>query len=162
MTPIIFLDFDGVVNTFIWREYPRNPNHPQGTFHCAFAFADDGFVNNFQAICWLNELYRHVEYDIVVSSTWRMGHKIDELRDILYNSGLSKDIEVIGTTPVRYKKRGLEIQEWIDSHNFTGKFCILDDDKDMEHLMPQLVWCQSNWGFGIDEYSKALEILIDK
>ena len=55
--PIIFLDFDGVVNTIYYRYYPRQKRE---MFH--YANASDGFVNNRQAIEWLNNLYFHCKY----------------------------------------------------------------------------------------------------
>lgn len=48
--------------------------------------------------------------------------------------------KVIGVTPVRNNlERGHEIQEWLDSHSGIESFVIIDDDKDMAHLLPRLV-----------------------
>ncbi len=170
--PIIFLDFDGVINTPIWREYNRNKEHPNGIFRCDYAFPEDGFVNNFQAMCWLNELYSKIKYDIVVSSTWRnccgkSKHKDVkdrlELDEILYNSGLNKEIKIIGKTPsceyIQGATRGNEIKKWINDNNFSGKFIILDDDSDMGDLIDNLVKCDTYFGFGIMEFQKAKEML---
>lgn len=152
--PIIFLDYDGVVNTIYWREYPRNPEHPRGIFRADFAHASDGFVNNFQAICWLNETYKKCPYDIVVSSTWRV---YDNYIECLYNAGLNKDIKVIGKTPRLDGNRGDEIKQWINDNQFTGKYAILDDDADMGDIIDHLVQCDTNYGYNINEMYKVLE-----
>ena len=98
-------------------------------------------------------------YDIVVSSTWRINKPIEELQDLLINSGFNPEIQVIGKTPVLYQQRGMEIQEWINIHNFKGKFIIIDDDSDMCHLLPLLVRCDCQLGFTIYDYQKALRLL---
>lgn len=151
--PVIFLDFDGVVETIYWDK------------------TEDGIVslnahkyrhselNNKQAIGWLNELYSKVPYNIVVSSTWRIGMSKEELQKLLTNSGFNPKIKVIGVTPILHQQRGLEIQQWIDDNDFKGKFIIVDDDCDMCHLMPFLIRCDSLLGFTIYDYQKALKML---
>lgn len=61
---IIFLDFDGVVNTIYYRYYKRFKK-----YQMRYATSADKIVNNRQAIQWLNELYDKYPYDIVVTST---------------------------------------------------------------------------------------------
>lgn len=101
--PIVFLDYDGVVNTFIWREYPRS-----NKFKVDIAHSEDGFVNDFQAICWLNELYNKIPFDIIVTSTWRL---FPNYKEVLYNGGLNSKIKVLGKTPqIINGSRGDEIQ----------------------------------------------------
>ena len=130
MKPIVFLDFDGVVETIYWEK------DKDGSWSYNIHKYGRDELNNKQAIGWLNELYSKVPYDIVVSSTWR-----------------------IGMTPRLYQQRGLEIQKWIDDNNFKGKFVIIDDDSDMCHLLPLLVRCDCQLGFTIYDYQKALNIL---
>ena len=84
---IIFLDYDGVVNTLWFQEVDGEPN---------FNFPDMTQVNNTQAIAWLNKLYREYNYSIVVSSTWRY---FNNYKEALYNAGLNKDIIILGSTP---------------------------------------------------------------
>ncbi len=59
---ILFLDYDGVVNTPYWVK-------KDDEVKCLVNLPSDGFVNNYQAICWLNELYRKAPFDIVVTSS---------------------------------------------------------------------------------------------
>lgn len=151
--PIIFLDFDGVVETIYWN------------------FNEDGVLdfnvhkhrheqlNNKQAIGWLNELYKHVPYDVVISSTWRYYMDVDQLQNLLVVSGFNPNIKVIGKTPVLYQQRGFEIEQWIKDNNFSNKFIIIDDDNDMCHLSSYLVRCDCQLGFTIYDYNKALSML---
>ena len=151
--PIIFLDFDGVVETIYWEK------NEDGVWDFNVHKTGRNELNNKQAIGWLNELYKKIPYDIVVSSTWRINTSVEALQNLLINSGFNPEIQVIGKTPVLYHQRGLEIQEWIDIHEFKGKFIIIDDDSDMCHLLPLLVRCDCQLGFTIYDYQKALRLL---
>ena len=151
--PIIFLDFDGVVETIYWEK------DTDGSWSFNVHKSGREELNNKQAIGWLNELYNKVPYDVVISSTWRMGMSTDELQELLIKSGFNPAIKVLGKTPILYQQRGLEIQEWIDTAEFKGKFIIIDDDSDMCHLLPLLVRCDCQLGFTIYDYQKALKLL---
>ena len=148
---IIFLDFDGVVNTIYYREYPRLN---KTLFN--YAHAADGFVNNRQAIEWLNELYKRYDYEIVVTSTWRYSC---DYKQILYNSGLDSSIEILGATPkLNDCKRGDEIAQWIiDNHMEDRDVIILDDDDDMGIMSNSLIKCDGLLGFTIYEYMECLQ-----
>lgn len=151
--PIIFLDFDGVVETIYWEK------DKDGSWSWNVHKFGREELNNKQAIGWLNELYRKVPYDIVVSSTWRIGMSVEELQTLITNSGFNKEIKVLDKTPILYQQRGVEIQRWIDDNDFKGKFIIIDDDSDMCHLLPLLVRCDCQLGFTIYDYNKALRLL---
>lgn len=153
MKPVIFLDFDGVVETIYWDK------KEDGSFTLNSHKLGHNELNNKQAIGWLNELYSHIPYDVVISSTWRISMSLEQLQDLLINSGFNPNIKVIGMTPILHQQRGLEIQEWIDENNFNGKFIIIDDDSDMCHLLPLLVRCDCQLGFTIYDYNKALRLL---
>lgn len=153
MKPVIFLDFDGVVETIYWDK------KEDGSFTLNSHKLGHNELNNKQAIGWLNELYSHIPYDVVISSTWRISMSLEQLQDLLINSGFNPNIKVIGMTPILHQQRGLEIQQWIDENNFNGKFIIIDDDSDMCHLLPLLVRCDCQLGFTIYDYNKALRLL---
>lgn len=148
---IIFLDYDGVVNTPIWNEHGK----------CVFNFPDDGKVNNYQAIMWVNELCKKTNAKIVVTSTWRYCCKDVSYQDCLYNAGLNKDIEIIGHTPFwGNDTRTNEILSYINNAEYyIDKFVILDDDKIDGWLKDHHVKCNPNYGFGIEEFEKAIKIL---
>lgn len=149
---IVFLDFDGVINTPIW-EYDED-----GKLHCCFhyPFDKDCTANNFQAICWLNEYCKITSSHIVVSSTWRYGG-LKLMQDCLYRSGLNKNIMVLGVTDVLHNRygRGEEIYTYLINHPEIEKLTILDDDSDMGNLEKYLIKCNCNVGFLINEFNKA-------
>ena len=150
--PIIFLDFDGVVNTIYYRFYPRLKR-----YDLKFATEEDGFVNNEQAIAWLNKLYDQYTYEIVVTSTWR---NYCDYREILYNSGLNKEIKILGATPNITHIRGDEIWQWILDNDCRDRhIIILDDDEDMVGLKNDLIKCNPYLGFTIYEYQKCIDRL---
>lgn len=114
---VVFLDYDGVVNTAMWT--------PDGK-HCLFNYPHDGSVNNFQAVQWLSEFCQNCEYSIVVSSTWRTAENYQEC---LINGGLRDGINILGRTPfLSGSNRGAEIKKWIDEHPGVENYVILDDD----------------------------------
>lgn len=153
MNNIIFLDFDGVVNTIYWSQ------GPDGVYNQNVFKSGHEELNNKQAIGWLNELYKHCPYDIVVSSTWRLGMSTEELQYLLIRSGFDPDIRVIDKTPVLHDERGKEIQAWIDKYDFTGNFIIIDDDSDMCHLKNRLVQPDTYIGITLYDFRKALKLL---
>ena len=151
--PVVFLDFDGVVETIYWEK------DEDGSWSFNIHKIGRASLNNKQAIGWLNELYNKIPYDIVVSSSWRIGMTLEQLQTLITKSGFNPEIRVIGMTPVLYQQRGLEIQQWIDDNKFTNKFIIIDDDSDMCHLLPLLIRCDCQLGFTIYDYQKALRLL---
>lgn len=164
MTPIIFLDIDGVINTpFIHNKTPK------------LCSPSDGIVSNFQAIQLLNWIYSQYKFDLVITSTWRLGTSPSSLQGVFIHSGLNPRIKILGFTPdlrtSKYDKhiklpfnkniyihtrRGHEIDEWIKSNNYEGDFIILDDDSDMWKYKDKLIQLNCNDGLTM---SKALEVL---
>jgi Swiss Army Knife RNA repair-like protein len=137
---IIFLDFDGVLNDRKWlsQEGTRDDVDPE-------------------RVRLLNWLVRATDAKIVISSTWRILHTIDELRTILDRAGFIG--EVLDITPGGGGVRGPQIQAWIDTNQFKGQFVILDDDSDMEHLMGKLVKTKFERGLQPAEVKAAIAML---
>lgn len=138
-TKIIFLDFDGVVNAFSEPESLR--------------YLSKKCVGN------LNVLLHLTGAGIVVSSTWRIGRTMADLRQILVNAGLNFPRKVIGMTPRGPGRRGTEIGLWLKDHPEVESFVILDDDSDMEPFMDRLVRSDSDTGLTDLDVEKALKIL---
>ena len=103
---VIFLDYDGVVNTAMWND--------NGT-KCKYNFPKDNKVNNFQAVQWISEFCQKCGYDIVVSSSWRTD---SNYKECLVNGGLRDGIKILGKTPdfCGYQSRGAEIEYYIETH----------------------------------------------
>jgi len=149
--PIIFLDFDGVVNTAIARDFCGNIDESLNSV-----------LRNKYAISLLNILYEIVPFDIVISSAWRC---FDDCDEILYQSGLSRDIQIIGSTHVSVVsediRRGFEIYAWIKRNNFKGNFIILDDKTNMGELLDWLIHCDRAIGFDMNDFEKARDLLLN-
>ena len=150
MSKILFLDFDGVVNTPQWYvntagEYVVNYTH-KGVYH---------IVNNYQACQWVSAFCLRNDYQIVVSSSWRIHNGC---KAALYNGGLRKEVQIVGETPVlgsRRNGRGYEIDEWLKAHPEVTDYIILDDEDDF--LLKQkrhLILCTQD-GFLGEEFDKA-------
>jgi HAD domain in Swiss Army Knife RNA repair proteins len=137
---IIFLDFDGVLNDRKWlvRDGARDDLDPE-------------------RVKLLNWLVRATEAKIVISSSWRILHPLEELQLILDRAGFLG--EILGVTPGGGGVRGTQIQRWIDSNNFKGQFVILDDDSDMEHLMDRLVKTNFETGLQPQHVKSAIALL---
>lgn len=73
MEKIIFLDFDGVLNSQLW--YIRTKGNRE---------IDD---LDTEAIGFLNTLIKNTGAKVVVSSTWRLNKTVDELQEILNRNG---------------------------------------------------------------------------
>ncbi len=142
---IIFLDFDGVLNIFIQNNESWDINYPS-----------DGCLNNIDAIKYLNELHDEVNYSIVITSSWRYIDKEKKFSfncsDILYNSGLNANINILGNTPMLDTgTREDEIKAWLEDNNYNNKFLIIDDeDNPFSKLKEHLILCDPE--FGLTEY----------
>lgn len=150
VTRIIFLDIDGVLNTFHSMTRGLGPNR----------------LHHFQKSCVkeLNRIIKLGEAKIVVSSTWRKHKDWRETQAHIELEGVRGDI--IGRTPsLDSRIRGEEIQAWLDAYPYQahiGSIVILDDDSDMGLLMPWLVQPSMEGGLRRHHGDRALEILQKK
>jgi hypothetical protein len=131
--PIIFLDFDGVLNSSrfvkdLGEKWTMNEIDPV-------------------AVQRLNKIVEATGAKIVISSTWRILSSLDELKKIIADNG--GRVDIIGETPDLGWERGHEIQAWLDGNPGHDNFIILDDNSDMVHLTPRLI--QSTWEYGLQE-----------
>lgn len=155
---IIFLDYDGVVNNLVFFDVNGEPTFgyigPDGEKTV------DRQVNDFQAIAWLNKIYREFHCSIVVTSTWRFR---DDYAECLYRAGLNKNVPILGRTEKTSKfghERGFEISDWLLANKDKYKiddFIILDDDADMVHLSSHLIKTDTYRGLGLHEYQKICD-----
>lgn len=144
---VLFLDYDGVVNTPMWDDAGK---------HCRFNYSGDNKVNNFQAVQWVSKFCREYGYSIVVTSTWRCE---DNYKDCLVNGGLWGDVKILGRTPyVLNGERGDEIQKYLEEHPEVENFLIFDDDSDMGVLSDHLIKTNFAFGFSMYNYESAVEL----
>jgi hypothetical protein len=153
---IIFLDIDGVLNSELWyrkRYLDRKNGFTKSTKrenyreHELTEFDDD-------CVALLSSIVVETEAKIVISSTWRGSHSIEELQSLLDEKGFCG--EIIGVTPKysytdedgHYQSvpRGQEILGWIKKNKeIIEDYVILDDDSDM-------LYNQRSHFFYVDRY----------
>ncbi len=137
---VLFLDFDGVLNNKAFFEGFKG------------RFVPDEDMIDPQAVGLLQDIIDKTGAKIVISSSWRKGFDLEELQAMLKNKGLVR-AEIIGKTPAKMSlyHRGGEIRMWlrdyVDKSDPIEGIVILDDDSDMESLMPWLV--QTFWETGL-------------
>lgn len=148
---VVFLDFDGVVNTVMcYKEKPINLQNSRminrDSYYFDMCSPSDCRVSNGQAIQLLGYLCELYNLKIVITSTWRLG-SYERARESLYNSGLSKDVEVVGCTRSDGSMhRGTEIKDYLDNHEVKN-FIILDDDiADLEDYKDHVIKTNSYEG----------------
>ena len=74
----------------------------------------------------LNRILVATAARVVVSSSWRVGRSLDDLRTLLGNFGIAAP--VVGMTPVLPRRpRAEEIAAWLDAHPVAA-YAIVDDE----------------------------------
>lgn len=144
---LCFLDFDGVLNSD--RYFAANPR-VTGNENLDPA-----------AIGLLCDFLERTNCLVVVSSTWRIGSSVEELREILAERGFRDRGRVIGKTTGRTMNRGRQIDEYLKKLAVPSElsFVILDDDGDMEPHMANFVMTDSRVGLTKANLSQAQRIL---
>lgn len=140
--PILFLDFDGVLNH---HRTPTRHTFPSGV---AYLGIDPRNVARLNHICEAVP-----EMRIVVSSAWRTSYDAFQLGQVLAEQDFLYPDRIIGVTPTWvdlpvFRReppcRGDEIQAWIDrqpegERPTNEEIAILDDMEDLGHLDGRLV-----------------------
>ena len=147
---VIFLDYDGVVNTPMWNA--------EGTA-CSYGFPSQCKVNNFQAVQWVSEACQRFGYDIVVTSTWRLS---SNYKECLIKGGLRSGIEILGRTDhLRGVCRGAEIKKYLEEHPEINYYIIVDDEAD---ILPEqcghFIQTNGDTGFNLSEFKEFEEIFM--
>lgn len=147
---ILFLDFDGVLNSvdnmesnyFLWKNKPEHKSK-------------DKFGDLFDQRCvnWLTYIILKTECKLVVSSTWRIAG-LNTLREMWLERQLPGELYSI--TGVHYTgTRGGEIEQWLTENKYVINYCIVDDANDMLDHQPLV---QTNPIYGLDKQS-AISII---
>lgn len=147
---IIFLDFDGVLNS---DRYVRN----HGNF---------GLIIDPSRMILLKQIVDATDAKIVLSTSWREHWEMCEsgcddigleINAIFRNYG----IEIFDKTPRMNFKREYEILKWLEDYPSVTNFVILDD-RLIHHkeLNDHFVWtCDFRDGLDEDNVAKAISIL---
>jgi len=157
LNPVIFLDFDGVINTRFY--YYKNDKLCGGFYH-----EEDMKVNNIEAINLLNKLCLETNSDIVVTSSWRK-HTSESndftTKKVLINSGLNEQIKVLGDAPILDTSIGDEVRLWLIENNYplNHPFIIIDDGCDPKEFSDRYIKTSFEKGFTEKEYLISLDKL---
>ena len=145
---LIFLDFDGVLNSDIyWAE------------NSGVVMLDKPFdIANIKV---LNTLIEHTKADIVISSLWRQMMNIQKIRAILWDNGFKYVENIYDMTPFipELPIRGMEIHAWLLDNPKHRNFVIVDDRDDMGWLNDRLVQINSAEGLTLADANKIIRML---
>jgi hypothetical protein len=164
---VIFLDFDGVLNSHqsfnfwhnkrdqqkweneLYEEWQGSLKEYMAQEFCPIA------LNNME-----NVIRSAPEVKVVISSTWRLGETVESLRAILAPAKLLSQAVIDVTPRFPGKERGLEIQNWLDRHPEVTDYVIIDDDSDMlDSQKDHFVHTNTLHGFQYGDMMWALKIL---
>ncbi len=156
---MLFLDFDGVLNSDKWftlPEYHRGPLHDswRHLHHIDPA-----------GVARVNTIVDKSGAVVIASTAWRVVYQVDQLNSMLKLKGATFEIvdrtpEIVPKKMSSYVPRGKEIQKFFDSIGGPpDEFVILDDLNDMLHLTPHLVRTNDYVGLTDADVEKALKIL---
>jgi len=131
---VLFLDIDGVLNN-------SNTFQKRSEGGIIIPPSEDPL----EPSC-LKELDRIIdavpETRIVISSSWRIIRKLDQLKEIFQKANFRNYEKIIDVTPNMSMHRGYEIQAWLDK-NPVELYAIVDDDNDM--LLHQQKYFVKTW-----------------
>jgi len=153
MDKIIFLDFDGVLNSGDNNEVISSLSFRDDTIMRSYK---PGMMFDERCVRWLQWIINETNCKIVISSSWRLHYNLKELK--LLWSELNLPGEIVDYTSfcddilvdengqiIRNFERGKEIQKWIDVYKPT-RYCIIDDEYDM---LPEQIFVQTDPEFGL-------------
>lgn len=144
MNRLVFLDFDGVLNSDAY--FARNP----------YVYGDQNLdARLVKRLC--DFLQKH-DCSVVVSSSWREGRSLGRLKGILAKRGFRDPSRIVGKTGVMRGGRGREIASYVKRVGCTS-FVILDDDDDMEPVSAHLVQTDPRVGLTRTDLARAKKIL---
>lgn len=158
---VIFLDIDGVLNSFEKHAditLPHSEWCPE-TMN-AFGITLDVFP---EMVARVNKITSETGAKLVLSSSWRVGYLADYADVIihLHNSGLNGFI--VGRTPhdTTLNTRGKEIVKWFKEHSDEKieSFIILDDNDNMDPVTDRLVHTDHQTGIQDADVDKAIAML---
>jgi hypothetical protein len=127
---VLFLDFDGVLNTRAFVE-SAGWSPPLGA-------ADDARILNPGAVEHLNFIVEQTGAVVVVSSSWRSTHSLAQLAAMLGARGFRGRVHS-ATPELPGRHRAREIAQWL-ADNPVERFAVVDDDPSCgEVFAPQFV-----------------------
>lgn len=137
---VLFLDIDGVLNS-------REDHY------------SDKLITD-KHLVYLKEIVDKSNCKLVLSSSWRIILDIDHERSLNLKNRLGKyGLTIFDKTGNNGRYRGDQIREYLFLHPSIDKFCILDDDSDMEEYIDHLVKTDTRYGLLEEHIPRCLALL---
>jgi len=155
MSGVLFLDFDGVLNSVQSEILSKKDDWEQRKAgEDAYNLTLDKYLMSI-----LNLLFEYVpETKIVISSSWRLHYSIEEICELMKDNGFKYTSRIVDKTPYTYKARGYDIEQYCKEHNI-DLYCIFDDSDDMlDEQKKYFVHVNANIGLTIVDVLKAVNI----
>jgi hypothetical protein len=132
---VIFTDIDGVLNPHWRKKWSKS------------------------AVMLYNKICKEFDLRVVITSTWRTNHTIEQLQQIFTEQGI--EIPIYDYTPhLGQEDRGLEIRQWLIENVDCIDWVIIDDKtSDIEPHVRNVVKCRSWIGLTKDEYEEIKTLL---
>lgn len=155
MNEIIFLDCDGVINSeqaFIW-------NHRLWK-------AGKVKRNSVGVVCPINMsnlnyiMEETKNVDVVISSVWRIGRTLEEMREYLKERGFLFSDRIIGLTAnTSSGRRDEQIIKWLEDNNrMQSSFIVIDDETfDLTGVISNVVKTDMRIGLTIMDANEIIE-----
>ena len=152
--PVIFLDFDGVLNTE--HHQARLATEGKPTKDAWGPLFDPRAVEN------LRRIIDATDARIVVTSSWRFAHRLGSLRMMWEVRGLPADSLSALDCDSMCMSRGEEIEDWLEEHGRPDYVIIDDLDDFLPSQRPCYVEINPIVGITEADAQKAIEILTTK
>jgi hypothetical protein len=132
---VIFTDIDGVLNPHWRKKWSKS------------------------AVMLYNKICKEFDLRVVITSTWRTNHTIEQLQQIFTEQGI--EIPIYDYTPhLGQEDRGLEIRQWLIENVDCIDWVIIDDKtSDIEPHVRNVVKCRSWIGLTKDEYEEIKTLI---
>ena len=153
---IIFLDFDGVMDTAYYDHILSKEGLP----------GNDSFGIVFDPICVRNlkEIIDKTGADIVVTSSWKYFMTYKDFLDMWEFRNLPGFVTDVTPTPTVRRNRGDEIDAWLNECDVECQYVIIDDfdgSNFNEHQLSRLLVVNPFNGIDEDIAKRAIQLLSD-
>jgi hypothetical protein len=161
---IIFLDFDGVINSDEYMESDSFKEETKDYPESQVWLIEMHFHLDPKAIALINQLIKRTGAKVVASTTWRLHYSLEEMNKFLARRGAQ--FSIIDVTPRLDAGLSIPIYRGDEINAFlyhtplsVDRFVILDDRDDMTDIKDRLVRVNPRIGLTQEDVEKAVKIL---
>ncbi|MBQ8457408.1 MAG: hypothetical protein IJ540_07385 [Prevotella sp.] len=154
MMKVVFLDFDGVMDTAYYDHVLAKEGKPHNDeYGCVF---DPNCIKN------LKHIIDQTGADIVVTSSWKYLMSYQDFLNMWKDRDLPGFVTDVTPEPPNRRNRGDEIDAWIEECHTDCQYVIIDDlgaNNFNEHQIPRLLIVNPFVGLDEDVADKAITLL---